>query len=65
MIAVPYHTLEGDANGYAASRCQYLRQEILSKYAHRVINGGIGAVPASGSTAEEVYQRRSLMLTSY
>lgn len=41
-IAVPTITLEGDANGAPHPDASTYARKFLGKYAHRVINGGIG-----------------------
>jgi pimeloyl-ACP methyl ester carboxylesterase len=41
-IAVPSITLEGDANGAPHPDASAYRQKFLGKYAHRIINGGVG-----------------------
>lgn len=42
IIAVPTITLEGDANGAPHLDSSVYAKKFSGKYAHRVINGGIG-----------------------
>jgi len=42
VISVPTITLEGDANGAPHPETSFYRSKFSGKYAHRVINGGVG-----------------------
>ena len=42
VITVPTITLEGDANGAPHPDATFYRKKFSGKYAHRIIQGGIG-----------------------